>query len=320
MANDIGCVVIGRNEGERLRRCLESVVTQVRHVVYVDSGSTDDSVAMARRLGVQVVELDMNLPFTAARGRNAGFAALQKAAEGMRYVQFIDGDCEVVSGWLDAARAFLEANAQLAVVCGRRRERYPERSVYNRLCDIEWDTPIGEAKACGGDAMMRIDALTAVGGYRESLIAGEEPELCIRLRQNGWKIYRLDHEMTLHDAAMTKFSQWWKRSVRAGYAFAEGAYLYGEPPERHWVKETMRAVVWGGAIPLVLLLGAAFLSPMVLLGLGVYSLQYFRLKRSVEDKARAFYLLLGKFAELRGILSFLFDLVSNKKSLLIEYK
>ena len=177
----------------------------VSKVIYVDSGSSDDSVAMAQSLGVAVVELDMTRPFTAARARNEGFRCLRKEAPELNYVQFVDGDCEVVPGWLEKATLFLNEHSDVAAVCGRRRERFPDRSMYNMLCDMEWDTPVGEAKYCGGDAMMRASVLESVGGYREDMIAGEEPELCVRLRSAGWKIWRLGEEMTLHDAAMTRF-------------------------------------------------------------------------------------------------------------------
>ena len=152
MATVIGVVVIGRNEGVRLERCLRSLMQGVGKVVYVDSGSTDGSPQLARSLGVEVLALDMRVPFTAARARNEGFSALQRLLPSMQLVQFVDGDCEVDARWLATAQAFLDQHPEVAVVCGRRRERFPERSVYNLLCDLEWDTPIGEAKACGGDA------------------------------------------------------------------------------------------------------------------------------------------------------------------------
>ena len=78
---------------------------------------------------------------------------------------------------------------------------HPEASVYNRLCDFEWDTPVGDAEACGGDFLARAAAFGSVGGFDERMIAGEEPELCYRLRRGGWRIHRADHAMTLHDAA-----------------------------------------------------------------------------------------------------------------------
>ena len=100
-----GVVVIGRNEGERLRRCLESVIRDVGHVVYVDSASTDDSVAMARAIGADVIDLDMRVPFCAARARNAGYERIVECHPELRYVQFIDGDCDMTAGWMGTARA-----------------------------------------------------------------------------------------------------------------------------------------------------------------------------------------------------------------------
>ena len=325
MASGIGVVVIGRNEGQRLARCLHSLLQGADKVMYVDSGSSDGSPQLARSLGVEVLMLDMGTPFTAARARNEGFCALQQRLPTMRWVQFVDGDCEVDGGWLAAAQAFLDEHPDVAVVCGRRRERFPQRSVYNLLCDLEWDTPVGEAKACGGDALMRVDALAAVGGFRPELIAGEEPELCVRLRAKGWKVWRLDAEMTLHDAAMTRFSQWWRRSLRAGHAYAEGAYLHGQAPERHWLRESRRAWLWGLGIPLVILLACLLLGGWCLLLLLVYPLQVVRLARrggkSVrENWLQAVFLVLGKFPEMLGQLKFLRHRIAAGKPTLIEYK
>lgn len=296
----IGAVVIGRNEGARLERSLQALAGQVAQIVYVDSGSTDGSVAAARGLGAEVVELDMKHPFTAARARNAGVAAL---GEEITLVQFLDGDCILRDGWLAAAEAHLSAHPQLAVVCGRRREEHPQTSIYNSLVDAEWDTPPGEARACGGDALMRLEALRAVGGYRAEMIAGEEPELCQRLRRAGWQIWRLDAEMTWHDAQITRFSQWWRRSLRAGHAFAEGAALHGAGPDRHWVAETRRAVLWGALLPAVILL-LALLTPWAAVGLMLlYPLQLLRLIWR-GGAAWGFFTLLGKFPEALGVLKY----------------
>jgi len=179
-----GVVAIGRNEGERLRQCLSSA-SAAEVIVYVDSGSSDDSVEWALRHGVAVIKLDLSRGFTAARARNAGFARIRELAPHIRYVQFVDGDCELVQGWPRHAIDFLEQNDDVCAVFGRRRERYPDRSIYNRICDAEWDVPVGKARACGGDVMMRSETLEIVGGYRSDFIAGEEPELCVRTTCGG---------------------------------------------------------------------------------------------------------------------------------------
>lgn len=325
MAKGIGVVVIGRNEGARLERCLASLIGSAEQVVYVDSGSSDGSAQRAAALGAEVLALDMAQPFTAARARNEGFTRLQMVLPGLRWVQFVDGDCEVVPGWLGSAQAFLLAHPQVAVVCGRRRERFPQASIYNLLCDLEWDTPTGEARACGGDALMRAEAFSAVGGYRAGLIAGEEPELCVRLRAAGWKVWRLGEEMTLHDAAMTRFGQWWRRSLRAGHAYAEGVFLHGAPPERHWLRESRRAWLWGLGIPLLIVLACAALGPWALLLALVYPLQVLRLARRGarslrENTLQALFLVLGKFPEMLGQLKFWWQRLRAGQSTLIEYK
>ena len=321
----LGVVIIGRNEGQRLATCIGSIRAPAAHVVYVDSGSTDDSVRLATALGSYVVELDPKDPFTAARARNDGFKHILRMVPDLDYVQFLDGDCEVVAGWLERATAFLNSRPDVAVVCGRRRERRPAQSVYNMLCDMEWDTPLGETKACGGDAMVRVEAFEQVGGFRADLIAGEEPELCVRLRASGWRIWRIDSEMTLHDAAMTHFSQWWRRALRSGYAFAEGAYLHGAPPERHWVWESKRAWLWGVWLPIACLAATVGLTPWGWILWLIYPVQVLRqtLRNPGPFSQRvtlALFQVLSRFPEGLAQLLFMRDRWRGNHARLIEYK
>ena len=324
-SRDLGIVVIGRNEGIRLINCLKSVKSGSDvDTIYVDSGSTDGSVAAAAQLGVSVVNLDMSQPFSAARARNEGFAALLARNPDVRFVQFVDGDCELVPGWLDTALVFLKQRTDVAIACGRRRERHPEASVYNRLCDIEWDTPVGEATVCGGDTMIRAEAFKAVGGFRAQLIAGEEPELCLRLRENGWKIWRLDAEMTKHDAAITRFSQWWVRMVRSGYAYAEISRLHKHSKFRIFAEQVRRAVVWAGLIPLGIVFGILFY-PAVAAGILIYPLQVLRmaLRRGYAQSmswTNALFTLVAKIPELQGVLKFQARRLSGRSIAPIEYK
>lgn len=325
----IGAVAIGRNEGQRLETCLRSLVDDVDHVVYVDSGSTDGSRDLARSLGVEVLELDLSQPFTAARARNEGVARLKKLLPDLEYIQFVDGDCEVRPKWIEKAKTSLDNDETLAVVCGRRRERFPNASIYNRLTDMEWDTPIGNTQSCGGDALFRAKALDAVGGYDPSVIAGEEPELCFRLRREGWRIRRLDLEMTLHDASMDAFGQWWKRAVRAGHAAAEGAWMHGRSPERFNVKRTLRPIFWAGVLPAMALITAYWTYGIsLLLLLLIYLAQRFRMygRERIRGKSRAdarllaTFTILSQFALFAGVLTFLLNRLRGKRTRIIEYK
>jgi GT2 family glycosyltransferase len=280
---------------------------------------------MARGMGVDVVELDVRIPFTAARARNEGYRRLRAVVPELKYVQFVDGDCEIMPGWIERASAWLDRNPGVAVVFGRRRERHPQRSVYNLLCDIEWDTPVGESKECGGDALVRAAAFQLVRGYRDDLIAGEEPELCIRLRAAGFRVWRLDEEMTLHDAGMTRFSQWWKRTRRSGYATAQGVALHGAAPERHRVGRARSIWVWGLAIPAVTLGLAAAFGGWGFALLLAYPLQIVRLaargtRAARENWCYAVFLVLGKFPELAGQVEYLRRRRTGETPRLIEYK
>jgi GT2 family glycosyltransferase len=319
-------VVIGRNEGERLRRCLQSLGGATSFVVYVDSGSADDSKAIASGLGAEVIDLDLRTAFTAARARNAGFERLITRAPDLDYVFFVDGDCEVHADWIPKALGFLDDHPDFAVVWGRRREKFPESSVYNALCDLEWaNFPLGETKACGGDAVMRADAFRSVSGYRPDLICGEEPELCLRMRQKGWRIWHLDAEMTLHDAAIHRFGQWWKRMLRGGYGFAQGAAIHGAPPERHWVAESRRARVWGFWIPAVVLVAVIVFGWWALALVLIYPVQIIRLTYRRGDLSKLTWwwagaMVIGKFPELLGQLKYRLDRLRRVNSQLIEYK
>jgi GT2 family glycosyltransferase len=325
---NVGVVAIGRNEGERLRRCLESVVRDVRCAVYVDSGSTDDSVAIAMSLGVDVVMLDVAQAFTAARARNAGIDRLTTHWPGVEFVQVVDGDCELIAGWIESAMQFMHTYEKAAIVCGRRREREPDATVYNRLCDLEWDTPVGEAKACGGDALIRLEAFQAVHGFNPTLIAGEEPELCVRVRGAGWTVHRIDHDMTWHDAQMRRFGQWWKRAVRAGHAYAEGAALHGSTPEKHWVREVRSAWFWGVLLWLIALAAVPLTYGLSLLLLAAYGVLYWRvygwgMRRGWPKRlARLYatYTMLSKLPQCVGQATYWLNRLRGRRTRLMEYK
>jgi glycosyltransferase involved in cell wall biosynthesis len=323
----IAAVVIGRNEGERLVRCLKSLQTSISTIVYVDSGSSDNSLEIAKTLSVEAIALDLSVPFTAARARNTGASHLVKNNPELDCIQFIDGDCELQPNWINKAVAFLENNPQYAAVCGRRRERYPDKSIYNQLCDIEWNTSIGDTDSCGGDVLIKAVSFKLAGGFNSGLIAGEEPEMCFRLRQLNWKIQRLDEEMTLHDAAMYRFSQWWNRAKRAGYAYGATCYLHRNDPGQFRVKEVKSILFWALLIPITII----FLSfyKIGFCGLiGLYLFQIIRVAKKTYGKtgkdAKSIYysvsVVFAKFPQLLGILKLAFNKLFNAKERLIEYK
>lgn len=324
---NIGVVVIGRNEGERLKQCIESILSKTDKIVYVDSGSSDGSVEWVKSRDVPVLQLDMSIPFSAARARNSGCKLLQNDNTQLEFIQFIDGDCQCCNGWLSRAATYLRDNKSVAVVAGRRMERYPEESIYNMLCDMEWDTPIGEAEACGGDFMVRKEAFNGVGGFNETVVAGEEPELCYRLRKKNWSIFRLDSPMTTHDAAISQFSQWWNRCLRAGHAYAQGFLLHLSDGNRYCFKESARIWFWALIFPVTILVLAVTVNAAFLLLVSAYLAQFIRiamrtyrrfggLKRSL---IYSFFIVIGKWPELIGQLRFWGRTLLRRKYTIIEY-
>lgn len=329
----VGVVVIGRNEGERLRACLESLRGLAGAVVYVDSASTDGSVDLAVSEGVGVVELDLSEPFTVGRARNTGFWHLVEAHPALQYVQFIDADCVMAPGWIERARSELADDPELAAVSGRRRERSPDASRYHRLIEMEWQRELGEALSCGGDSMMSVEAFREAGGHL-SLMAGEDTELSYRMRQKGWRIRQLDVEMSMHDARMFRLSQWWRRTKRTGYSYAEGAALHGAEPERFCVRQVLSALFWGLGLPAagLALLAAAWARPQLLwlvaliaVAYGVLFARIYRYRRrrgntSGDSRLYAAYCVLAKLPEQLGILSYALDRLRGRSLRLIEYR
>lgn len=336
----IAVVAIGRNEGARLEACLASASAAACKVIYVDSGSSDGSVDIAERLGAEVVHLDPTEGFTAAKARNMGAARLSRP-EGLDFIQFVDGDCVLAEGWLDIASKRLDADPGLAVVAGRRREQFPDASIFNRLCDMEWNTPVGEARAVGGDALYRRAAFEAVGGFDSDYICGEEPELCFRLRAAGWRVVRMDAEMTRHDAAIFRWRQWWKRTVRSGWAFAEGAHRMGASSERYNRRELRSVIIWGAlwpAVALILLFAAIggvgtivgwVALVLLLLAVAAFGAMTLRIARNRKrqtgdplEHARIYgaLVMLGKPAQAHGALCYAMTSIRGRRGAIIEYK
>ena len=331
----IGVVVIGRNEGERLKRCLRSLPEGLP-VVYVDSGSTDGSIDFADSIGVSVVALDMSVPFTAARARNAGWKALIEGGHEPEFIQFVDGDCEIDRGWFASAEAALQLEPGVAAVFGRLRERFPESSLFNRMCDDEWNVPVGIVDHCGGNAMIRLSAITAVGGFDDQLIAGEEPDLCLRMRDIGFEIRRIDAEMGLHDAAMFTFDSWWKRTKRSGYAYTEHIWRHGKRALPTWRRQLYSIGFWAFGMPFIALLASFTLVRPSHYALPIacafvaaaYIFQIFRMTwRTMKIGEKWYYairtaalMMLGKIPQALGALDYLFDRALKRKRSLIEHR
>jgi glycosyltransferase involved in cell wall biosynthesis len=331
LCSTLSVVVIGRNEGERLRSCLASVNAMHRdewsvELIYVDSGSSDQSIHTAQEMGAHVIALKPEHP-TAALGRNAGWSA----ASG-EIVLFLDGDTLLQPRFVHGSlNEFTDPN--VAVVWGHRRELHPERSLYNRVLDLDWIYAPGLTPFCGGDALFRRNVLAETGGFDETLIAGEEPELCRRILALGSTILHVDRPMTGHDLAITRFNQYWKRAARAGHAFAEVSARFASTDQPFWSAEVLRnrnrAVMLMGFALLVVFLALSLRSVWPLItGIALFAILVIRTawKARWKSKSRVTLLLYGIHSHLQqipifwGQLSFRLNRRRGQQAALVEYK
>lgn len=320
----VGAVIIGRNEGERLVQCLKSIAGQIDRAVYVDSGSSDDSIAHARAAGTAVVELDLSRPFTHARARNAGFKEILNGPKPPDYVQFVDGDCQLRRGWLQAARRELDADDTLGIVTGWRSEIHRDRSIYNAMCDYEWRGPTGDILACGGDMMVRRSVFEQVSGFDDNFIAAEDGDFCARVRKAGWGLRRIPVEMTRHDAAILRFSQWWQRAVRAGFGFAQ----IGDRHPDYFAADRYRVWLYATILPFVALVGLLTTWWLTLAAIAIYAASYLRtVWRLHQDRlpvceatVHGGFLVLCKLPQLVGMLLYRSRQLRGSQVELIEYK
>ena len=272
----IAVVVIGRNEATHLSACLASIramdyPSELVDTIYVDSASSDNSPEIAERAGVRSIRLT-EPPLNAARGRNAGWRAARAP-----YVLFLDGDVMLEEHFVCNSLGRF-ANPSVVCVWGVLREVRPNTSIYNRVFDLDWIEPPGDTETFGGIALVRRSALEIAGGYNESLGAGEEPELSRRLRSHGGRIVHTNEPMALHDLAMTRWSQYWRRMIRTGGAYAQVSSMYAKSTDPLWLHESRGNLKRGllylllPVAVLLLCLWAGSLWPLILAVLGVLAL------------------------------------------------
>jgi GT2 family glycosyltransferase len=327
---ETACVIIGRNEGARLDLSLRSVQAANIPALYVDSGSSDGSPALAQRLDIPIIELDPVRPFSAARARNEGFQRALRLWPDASFILFLDGDCTLASQFPTFAALTFHKSPSCAIVTGHLAERFPEASVYNRLCALEWRSPAGiieNVNALGGIMMVRKTAFMTVGGFNEEAIAGEEPDLGVRLLLAGYSIIKIDEPMAVHDAHILTFGQWWTRAVRAGHALGHRYARHGHTKFRDGQREIASTAFWGLALPVMVILLLPSTRGLSLLLSGTYLVLGWRIYRHYikagwnrsDARLAARHIVYGKFAQVVGLFRYLRNRLVRRFEI-IEYK
>ena len=325
LIRNVGVVVIGRNEAVRLQSTLQAVVMAGVPLIYVDSQSKDNSVELARSLDVEVLTLSEEKPVNASRARNEGARVLISEFPQLSCIQFLDGDTVLNTDWLAAAFMYMESNSSVGFVCGQLREKDRDENIYRRLCDMEWRweaTKDAEPCRIGGMGMMRLSAYVSSGGYDESLIAGADPELYARLEKAGWALHVLQDAMGIHDSGMQSFQQWWTRNLKSGFGFANGQATGA------WGRERRSAILWGGIIPLSLIVMTILISSWTLLLLLVYPLNVYRIwvspaKKGFSQNDRWLYAsacMASKVSQFMGIVKYYWRNYMKQTASVIQYK
>lgn len=330
-----GIVIIGRNEAHHLEWSLRSVLHEGLPCVYADCLSRDASLPIARKLKIPVVMVSGEM-LTAAKARNTGFNCLTAQFPSLEYIQFLDGDCQLKANWIATAVKILDENPRLAAISGILEERYPHAGLFHRLAAIEWHLAFQAPHRCGGVTLFRASALRDADGFNDVIRAGEEPELCHRLRQRGWEFKKVELPMATHDLGHASWRTWCRRQMRNGGGALQVYRLHAHEPQPLLRSYLFSIALWTLAGPLTALIAtvAAGLAVGFAAGLIVlmaaclgYVWQAWRIRAYVRrhgigNSALVYscMALAGKFPELLGVLFYTFEERFKGKPSLLSQK
>ncbi len=199
----ISIIIIGKNEGGKLIKCLESVSNLIHsnkeilfEVIYIDSNSTDNSIVNARNFGDNIRIYKINGKTNAAIARNIG----AKEAKG-DVLFFLDGDMEVNITFLNHA----VSNGQLTydVVTGHINDYiYNDEGIFQRvkLRTYKENIPVELQiiNTLGGVFLIKKRIWNTIGGMRTKYKLNEDFDISFRLRKNKIKLVRLPYLIVNH--------------------------------------------------------------------------------------------------------------------------
>jgi glycosyltransferase involved in cell wall biosynthesis len=219
---ELSIVLIGKNQAWNMARLVESILTQTsqvgsREIIFVDSASTDETLQIAAQYPIHVLRLRPSQTLTPAAGRYVGY----RYSSGSM-VLFVDGDMELYPGWLEHALQALRRRPDVGAVTGEIIDLPKDASTPSTRRP---EVSIGACAArsvpfAAGVAIYRRAALERAGPFNPYLQSDEEPDLCVRIRHQGFQIVRLDHPVVYHYSdAMVHMSTLvgrWRRKLYLG--------------------------------------------------------------------------------------------------------
>lgn len=213
----ISVIIIAKNEEERVGRCFDSVMKLRKkystEIIFVDSASSDKTIDIALKYPIQIYRISKSKYLNPSAGRYVGFPH----AKG-EYVLFIDGDSILIEGFVEKALSILKSS-DVAAVAGKRIFRKMGESL--RIKE-KITGKMREYNTIGGTGIYKRKILEAVGTFNPHMGGQEERELCFRIRQNGYKIIKVDIPMEYH---INKNMDIMEATERAGYFIGVGQII-----------------------------------------------------------------------------------------------
>lgn len=198
----ISFIIIGKNEGWKLSKCLNSVKDTIEvnkledaEIIYVDSDSSDDSIARAlsfKHVTVYKITGECN----AAVGRNVG----ARAARG-EILFFIDGDMEIKPSFLKLV--INDGKLRYDLVTGHIIEKYYDQEgnllgKKNRTFGKELPAEDEKVSVTGGLFLISKKTWNSVNEMNERFWKSQDLDLCLRLCKKKADLVRKNAVFAVH--------------------------------------------------------------------------------------------------------------------------
>lgn len=266
----LSLIIASYNRGARLCATLDSLLEQtlpkeVWEVVVVDNNSTDDTANRFAAYMEAHPELDARMVSESRQGvsaaRNRGVAESRG-----EYIVVIDDDEVVVPGFLEMYYRMFEDNPDVAAGGGRILPRFESRpprwmSPYTERA-IAGTVDLGggirefpEGKFFGGgNHGYRRNVTERYGGYDPllgrtgtTLLAGEEKDFYIRLRQGGERILYLPQATIYHLINPERLTRDYFGRLCLNIGRSERLRTLSASKAKFFVRLAAEAFKWGGA-------------------------------------------------------------------------